>query len=128
MDFYFRQFWRDPRLSFTPLNNETDELTLGGDFIKLIWLPDTFIRNSKSLSMHLSTSSSATNTLIRVKSTGDVLYSTRYKPQMVRFQKYLNTSCAFLPNRLTTTANCPMDLKYFPGDKQNCKLILASCK
>ena len=77
MDFYFRQYWRDPRLAFTPLNNETNELTLGGDFVKLIWLPDTFIRNSKSLSMHLSTSSSQTNTLIRVKNTGDILYSTR---------------------------------------------------
>lgn len=105
IDFYFRQYWHDSRLSFTPIDN-VDELTLSGDYARLIWLPDTFIRNSKSLSMHLSTSSSQTNTLIRIKSSGNVLYSTR----------------------LTATANCPMDLRYFPGDRQNCKLILASCK
>ncbi|KAJ6225873.1 hypothetical protein RDWZM_004418 [Blomia tropicalis] len=103
IDFYFRQYWHDSRLSFTPIDN-VDELTLSGDYARLIWLPDTFIRNSKSLSMHLSTSSSQTNTLIRIKSSGNVLYSTR----------------------LTATANCPMDLRYFPGDRQNCKLILAS--
>jgi glycine receptor alpha-3 len=40
-DMYFRQFWKDPRLSFERKPN-LEKLVVGAEYIKLIWVPDTF--------------------------------------------------------------------------------------
>lgn len=45
-DFYFRQTWRDPRLSFDKLG-EIQKLYVGAEVSKRIWLPDTFFGNEK---------------------------------------------------------------------------------
>lgn len=47
-DFYFRQTWIDPRLSFTAIDNIT--LFVGAEVSKKIWLPDTFFGNEKMVS------------------------------------------------------------------------------
>ena len=49
LDFYFRQFWQDPRLGFDGMWDE--ELAIGGEFMKEIWRPDTFFVNVRFLSL-----------------------------------------------------------------------------
>ena len=51
---YFRQFWRDPRLSFERKGG-LDKLVVGAEYIKLIWVPDTFFVNEKSAYFHDAT-------------------------------------------------------------------------
>ncbi|KAH7638303.1 hypothetical protein DERF_004085 [Dermatophagoides farinae] len=103
IDLHFRQYWRDSRLMFEPISNIT-RLFMGGDFYELIWLPDTFFLNGKSLQTHQSTASTRSNTLIELSHNGSILYSTR----------------------MTVVASCPMDLSYFPADRQRCQLNFGS--
>lgn len=103
-DFYFRQKWFDPRLVFEPAefgNNKVDELCVGAEFAEKIWLPDTFFANEKTATFHKATTE---NTFIRIMSTGGVYRSIR----------------------LTVTCSCPMDLQYFPMDRQRCKIEIES--
>lgn len=99
-DFYFRQKWIDPRLEFKPVN-QIDELCVGAEFAEKIWLPDTFFANEKTATFHKATTE---NTFIRVKHDGQVYRSIR----------------------LTVTCSCPMDLQYFPMDRQRCKIEIES--
>ena len=99
LDFYLRQIWHDPRLRFDELWNE--ELVIGGEFINEIWRPDTFFVNAKVSSFHHVT---AMNTFIRIKPNGNVTHGLR----------------------LTVTASCPMDFRYFPMDSQICPLYVES--
>lgn len=48
-DFYFRQTWHDPRLSFNKLG-DIQTLYVGAEVSKKIWLPDTFFGNEKMVS------------------------------------------------------------------------------
>ena len=43
-DMYFRQFWTDPRLAFER-QGDLEKLVVGAEYIKLIWVPDTFFVN-----------------------------------------------------------------------------------
>lgn len=99
-DFYFRQKWYDPRLVFDPVG-EIDELCVGAEFAEKIWLPDTFFANEKTATFHKATTE---NTFIRIAHTGRVYRSIR----------------------LTVTCSCPMDLQYFPMDRQRCKIEIES--
>jgi len=99
-DFYFRQKWFDPRLEFKPVG-EIDELCVGAEFAEKIWLPDTFFANEKTATFHKATTE---NTFIRVGHNGRVYRSIR----------------------LTVTCSCPMDLQYFPMDRQRCKIEIES--
>lgn len=49
-DFYFRQTWHDPRLSFKKLG-DIQTLYVGAEVSKKIWLPDTFFGNEKLVSV-----------------------------------------------------------------------------
>jgi len=41
----------------------------------------------------------------------------------------INVSLSFiLTYSLTVTANCPMELEYFPMDRQKCTIEIESCK
>jgi len=100
-DFYFRQGWRDQRLSFKPRPG-IDALFVGAEVAQKIWVPDTFFANEKSAQFHMATTP---NTFIRIRSNGDVLRSTR----------------------LTVTSSCPMNLQYFPMDRQMCNIEVESC-
>lgn len=99
-DFYFRQKWFDPRLEFKPVG-KIDELCVGAEFAEKIWLPDTFFANEKTATFHKATTE---NTFIRVGHNGRVYRSIR----------------------LTVTCSCPMDLQYFPMDRQRCKIEIES--
>ena len=68
---YFRQFWTDPRLSFQR-RPVLEKLVVGADYIKLIWVPDTFIVNGKKSYLHKIT---VPNRFIRISPTGRVSYS-----------------------------------------------------
>ena len=54
-DMYFRQFWSDPRLSFDKDNFGIEKLVVGAEYIKLIWVPDTFFVNEKTALFHDAT-------------------------------------------------------------------------
>ena len=73
LDFYFRQHWTDPRLSF-PGRGGLDELTVGSEYLKKIWVPDTFFANEKKSYFHTATTS---NEMLRITNQGKVLRSIR---------------------------------------------------
>jgi glycine receptor alpha-3 len=99
-DMYFRQFWHDPRLAFEK-RPTLSKLVVGAEYIKLIWVPDTFFVNEKVALFHQATTE---NQFLRIMWSGDVLRSIR----------------------LTIKATCPLDLQYFPMDKQMCTLEIES--
>ena len=73
LDMYFRQFWQDPRLSFSEPGLE--KLVVGAEYIKLIWVPDTFFVNEKSAYFHDATTE---NQFLRILHTGEILRSIRW--------------------------------------------------
>ncbi|KAL7030184.1 hypothetical protein ACKWTF_006564 [Chironomus riparius] len=98
MDCYFRQYWRDKRLSF---KSPFKELSLSIKMLERMWKPDTYFYNAKKSHIHTIT---VPNKLLRLSEDGDILYSMR----------------------LTIRASCPMQLRNFPMDRQSCPLILGS--
>ncbi|XP_017787270.1 PREDICTED: gamma-aminobutyric acid receptor subunit beta isoform X1 [Nicrophorus vespilloides] len=100
LDFYFRQFWTDPRLAFMKRPG-VETLSVGSEFIKNIWVPDTFFVNEKQSYFHIATTS---NEFIRIHHSGSITRSIR----------------------LTITASCPMNLQYFPMDRQLCHIEIES--
>ncbi|KRY20429.1 Gamma-aminobutyric acid receptor subunit beta, partial [Trichinella patagoniensis] len=78
-----------------------EELTVGWEYTKDIWVPDTFFPNEKKSYMHTATTH---NSFLRIKGSGEVLTS----------------------QRLTVTASCPMLLHLFPLDSQECTLEIES--
>ncbi|XP_044756605.1 gamma-aminobutyric acid receptor subunit beta-like isoform X2 [Coccinella septempunctata] len=100
LDFYFRQFWTDPRLAFRK-QQSVETLSVGSEFIKNIWVPDTFFVNEKQSYFHVATTS---NEFIRIHHSGSITRSIR----------------------LTITASCPMNLQYFPMDRQLCQIEIES--
>lgn len=80
LDMYFRQFWQDPRLSFNEPGLE--KLVVGAEYIKLIWVPDTFFVNEKTAYFHDATTE---NQFLRILHTGEILRSIRWVvPNMPR--------------------------------------------
>ncbi|XP_064555387.1 gamma-aminobutyric acid receptor subunit alpha-6 [Drosophila montana] len=98
MDCYFRQYWRDKRLSF---QGPIKSLSLSIKMLDKIWRPDTYFYNGKHSHIHTIT---VPNKLLRLDQDGGILYSMR----------------------LTIKATCPMELKSFPMDRQSCPLIIGS--
>uniref|UniRef100_A0A8C9TT58 Gamma-aminobutyric acid receptor subunit pi n=1 Tax=Scleropages formosus TaxID=113540 RepID=A0A8C9TT58_SCLFO len=98
---FLRQRWTDERLCF----NGNKSLSLDGRLVELLWVPDTFIVDSKRSFLHDIT---VENRLIRIFPNGTVLYALRY-------------SCWD-----HHTVACNMDLTKYPMDKQTCTLQLES--
>lgn len=73
LDFYFRQFWTDPRLAFKKRTG-VETLSVGSEFIKNIWVPDTFFVNEKQSYFHIATTS---NEFIRIHHSGSITRSIR---------------------------------------------------
>ncbi|XP_075457779.1 gamma-aminobutyric acid receptor subunit pi isoform X3 [Ascaphus truei] len=92
-----RQRWIDERLVF----DGNKSITLDARLVELIWVPDTYVVDSKKSFLHDVTTE---NRLVRLFSNGTVLYALR----------------------ITTTVACNMDLSKYPMDKQTCKLQLES--
>ena len=79
MDCYFRQYWRDERLSFTgikknPHSKEINQLSLNVKMLEKIWKPDTYFHNGLSSYIHTIT---RPNKLLRISEHGDITYSMR---------------------------------------------------
>ena len=74
---------------------------MAADYIKQIWVPDTFFVNEKTAYFHVATQE---NQFLRITHLGEILRSMR----------------------LTVKATCPMDLSYFPMDSQLCTLEIES--
>lgn len=101
-DMYFRQFWNDERLSFENKGAPAKVDKLASAVLKTkVWVPDPFFANQKE--GHVL-DNPADNTLFRISRNGDVLYSSR---QLVR-------------------TSCPMDLRNYPFDTQQCSLEIES--
>ena len=66
---------------------------VGAEYIRLIWVPDTFFVNEKIALFHEATTE---NQFLRIMHTGEILRSMR----------------------LTIKATCPMNLAHFPFDIQ----------
>ncbi|XP_056295415.1 gamma-aminobutyric acid receptor subunit pi [Pseudoliparis swirei] len=94
---FLRQRGRDSRLVF-PGNKS---VSVDGRLVSLLWIPDTFIPDSKRSFLHDVT---VENRLIRIFSNGTVLYALR----------------------ITATIACNMDLTKYPMDRQVCTLQLES--
>uniref|UniRef100_S4RWU3 Gamma-aminobutyric acid receptor subunit pi n=1 Tax=Petromyzon marinus TaxID=7757 RepID=S4RWU3_PETMA len=94
---FLRQRWVDERLCF----DANKSLSLDGRLVQLLWVPDTFIVDSKRSFLHAVT---VENRLIRIFPNGTVLYALR----------------------ITATVACNMDLTKYPMDKQSCTLQLES--
>lgn len=73
MDFYFRQYWKDPRLKFSG-SKTLSNIQVSSDFSSQIWQPDTFFPNEKRAYYHKATTD---NEMIRVDAEGNVLRSLR---------------------------------------------------
>lgn len=97
----YRSSWRDDRLTFNGQNGRIRYLSMKDT--SRLWTPNTFFSNEKSGRTHEMPSP---NTLVRVRPTGEVLYTTR----------------------LTLTLQCRMQLADFPADRQTCHIQMGSCK
>lgn len=69
---YLNQFWKDQRLAFS--GNADDNMTLTGDFVEKIWVPDTFFANDKLSFLHDVTEK---NKMIRLHGDGSIVYGMR---------------------------------------------------
>ena len=74
---FLRQRWTDERLVF----QGNKSLSLDGRLVELLWVPDTFIVDSKKSFLHDIT---VENRLIRIFPNGTVLYALRSGGQGVR--------------------------------------------
>lgn len=97
----FREQWVDSRLKYDNMNGAIQYLTLTDP--DKIWKPDLFFRNEKEGHFHEII---MPNVLLRIYPNGEVLYSIR----------------------ISLVLSCPMDLKYYPLDRQSCEISMASCK
>lgn len=68
---FLRQRWTDERLCF----DGNKSLSLDGRLVEMLWVPDTFIVDSKKSFLHDVT---VENRLIRIYPNGTVLYAIRY--------------------------------------------------
>lgn len=96
----FREQWVDSRLRYNNMEG-IQYLTLTDP--EKIWKPDLFFRNEKEGHFH---NIIMPNVLLRIYPDGEVLYSIR----------------------ISLVLSCPMDLKYYPLDRQSCEISMASCK
>ncbi|KAI1289887.1 Glutamate-gated chloride channel [Halotydeus destructor] len=95
----FREQWRDDRLVYDDRNGRIKFLTLTDP--DKIWKPDLFFSNEKEGHFH---DIIMPNVLLRIYPDGAILYSIR----------------------ISLVLACPMDLKYYPLDKQTCSIQMAS--
>lgn len=74
MEFYFRQFWNDPRLAFQKAGKQ-EELQGNAETSELIWTPDTFFVSERSSFIYTMTK---TNQFIKIQHNGNVINSQRF--------------------------------------------------
>lgn len=95
----FREQWRDERLQYDDLGGQVRYLTLTEP--DKLWKPDLFFSNEKEGHFH---NIIMPNVLLRIHPNGDVLFSIR----------------------ISLVLSCPMNLKFYPLDKQICSILMVS--
>ncbi|CAN7983046.1 unnamed protein product, partial [Ixodes hexagonus] len=103
----FREQWRDERLQYDDLGGQVRYLTLTEP--DKLWKPDLFFSNEKEGHFH---NIIMPNVLLRIHPNGDVLFSIRH----------LSSFCF----RISLVLSCPMNLKFYPLDKQVCSILMVS--
>lgn len=103
MDFYFRQFWNDPRLRWDPSEYGGLDRMVENEFRDTIWTPDTFFVNSK----------------------GDVQDGS-WAPSRETFARILSSGEILISDRLNAEFNCPMDLGLYPFSSNLCYIEIES--
>ncbi|XP_067579095.1 gamma-aminobutyric acid receptor subunit epsilon isoform X6 [Pseudorca crassidens] len=98
IDITFYQTWYDERLRF---NGSFESFVLNGNLVSLLWIPDTFFRNSKRTQEHSIT---MPNQMVRIHKDGKVLYTIR----------------------MTIDAGCSLHMLKFPMDSHSCPLSFSS--
>ncbi|XP_013390563.1 glycine receptor subunit alpha-2 isoform X2 [Lingula anatina] len=102
MSIFLRRQWTDHRLKFNGRLYNTSSVTIDPrKAMETVWIPDVFFSNEKTAKYHDVTQP---NHLLRIDENGTVFFS----------------------SRVTLTLDCPMYLRKFPLDSQNCSLILES--
>jgi hypothetical protein len=121
IDVYIRQYWIDERLAFQKFDG-LEELVIGSDMLHKIWTPDTFLGKK--------------NTCICLKNTPVIFFFAENErksyfhraPSHNKFIRIKPDGKVLFSMRLTVTAACPMNFRYFPMDHQSCDLEFESCK
>lgn len=74
---FFRQRWKDTRLSYQPSSGKPSDqrLILSPELSKQVWKPDIYFRNSKEARFHLVPTE---NFLFGISPDGSILLSARY--------------------------------------------------
>ena len=127
----FRQQWYDNRLEYDDMGGKIKYLTMTDS--SKVWMPDTFFQNEKLGHFH---DIIVPNVYVRIFPTGRVLYSIRLVVRYTIHDTLVRNKFYFLElNHFTTlyyrislTLACPMDLKLYPLDRQECEMRIASCK
>lgn len=101
-DIFFAQTWKDHRLRL-PENMTQEYRLIEVDWLKMMWRPDSFFKNAKSVTFQTMTIPNHYLWLYRDKT---ILY-------MVK---------------LTLRLSCAMNFAIYPHDTQECKLQMESCK
>jgi len=97
VDVYLRHWWNDARLRHTGGSS----YNYNGNPSDVIWVPDTYFENSKKIQLHKVMTE---NSRAVIKPNGDV----------------------FVSMRVTAKSSCPMNLRLYPFDTQECQLVLGS--
>jgi len=103
MDFYFRQFWEDPRLRWDPSEYGGLDRMVQKEFRDTIWTPDTFFVNSK----------------------GDVQDGS-WAPSRETFVRILHSGEVLVSDRLNAEFSCPMYSGLYPFDSNLCYIEIES--
>lgn len=98
---YFRVSWKDPRLKFPSNRDSINEIRGPEDGWSKIWIPDVFMRGSKTFHVHESIGN---NRLLKVKNDGLVWFV----------------------SKVTVTTPCRFDLGSYPFDTLSCPLNIES--
>jgi len=98
---FFRQRWKDTRLSYQPSSDKPSDqrLILIPELSKQVWKPDIYFRNSKEARFHLVPTE---NVLFGISPDGSILLSAR----------------------ITTVLACQMNFRQFPMDQQTCHFFV----
>ena len=73
LDMYFRQYWKDDRLAYGRQNG-IEVLSVSTDYLRNMWVPDTFFCNEKTAYLHMVTTN---NEFVRIKYDGGIYRSMR---------------------------------------------------
>ncbi|XP_070534369.1 glycine receptor subunit alpha-2-like [Ptychodera flava] len=92
-----RQEWYEPRLK----HNASINITVVGQFLDAIWVPDTFFKNAKQFNLQHSPKK---NAMMQIRGDGHIYYSIR----------------------ASLKSSCNMDLHAFPFDTQHCRERMSS--